>query len=63
MPRHCYVYLSVLLIFSALMLTGSALLFVLGHGAALHFAQLFAETPAGVLLLGAIGLAVLLDYS
>ena len=63
MPRHCYIYLLVLLGFAALMLTCSALLFALGRGAALHLAQVYLETPSGVLLLGAMGLAVLLDHS
>ena len=64
MPRHAYIFLKYILAFSALMLCASALLFVFGTSRShQHLAVLFLETPAGVLLLGGIGLAVLLDQA
>ena len=63
MPRPAYIYLKCLLALAAFMLSVSYLLFALG-GAALstqHLAVLLLETPAAVLLLGLIGLAILLD--
>ena len=64
LPRHVYIYLKYLLALAAGMLTASALLFALGRSLnARHLAAVFLETPAGVLLLGVMGLAVLLDHS
>ena len=62
MPRHGYIFLKALLLLADAMLSASALLFALGSGTeARHWAVLLLETPAGVLLVGAVGLAVLLD--
>lgn len=59
MPRGAYVFLRAVLALAAAMLTASCLLFALGTQLRLAVALL--ETPAGVLLLGAVGLAFLLD--
>ena len=63
MPRPAYIFLKILLALSAVMLATSALLLALcGRDTALrHLAVLLLETPAGMLLLGVIGLAFLLD--
>lgn len=63
MPRPAYIFLRALLALSAGMLLVSGLLFaVAGKNLSLrHLAVLLLETPAGVLLLGAVGLAFLLD--
>lgn len=65
MPRPAYIFLKVLLILSAAMLTGSCLLFVCAgrNLALLHLAVLLLESPAGILMLGVIGLALILDRS
>ncbi len=63
MPRPAYIFLKALLCAAAVMLSMSAALF-LTAGAnlrRLHFAVLLLENPAGMLLLGAFGLAFLLD--
>ena len=63
LPRHIYIYLKCLLSLAALMLLCSLLLgLASGRNLALqHLSLLLCETPAGVLLLGVIGLALLLD--
>ncbi len=63
MPRPAYIFLKHLLRGAAGMLAGSLLLFLRAgtEPQRRHLAVLFLETPAGVLLLGALGLAVLLD--
>ena len=63
MPRPAYIFLRALLALSAGMLSVSGLLFAFAgrNLSLLHLAVLLLETPAGVLLLGAIGLAFLLD--
>ena len=63
MPRPAYIFLKAVLALSALMLLASSLLFALGgrDTSLLHLAVLLLETPAGVLLLSAVGLAFLLD--
>ena len=63
MPRPAYIFLRAALALSAAMLCLSGLLFALaGRDPGLrHLAVLLLETPAGVLLLSAVGLAVLLD--
>ncbi len=65
MPRPAYIFLRALLALAALMLLISALLFALGGDrlSTYHLAVQLLETPAGVLLLGVIGLALLLDHS
>ena len=63
MPRPAYIFLKWILILTVLMLSTSCLLFALG-GRELplqHLAVLLLESPAGVLLLGLLGLAILLD--
>ncbi len=63
MPRPAYIFLKNLLRAAAAMLSASLLLFLTSGGdfARLHLAVLLLENPAGVLLLGAFGLAFLLD--
>ena len=63
MPRCAYIFLKYLLMLSAVMLAASLLLFLTADSSLsrLHLAVLLLETPAGVLLLGIIGLAILLD--
>ena len=63
MPRPAYISLKYLLFAAAAMLSASLALF-LTAGESLHrahLAVLLLETPAGLLLLGALGLAFLLD--
>ena len=63
MPRPAYIFLKTALALSAAMLCLSGLLFALaGRDLGLrHLAVLLLESPAWVLLLSAVGLAVLLD--
>ena len=64
MPRCAYIFLKLLLALTAGMLTLSLLLFLTADRAPLcrlHLAVLLLETPAGMLLLGMLGLAFLLD--
>ena len=63
MPRAPYIFLKVLLLLSDGMLTASALLFPAARSSLplRHLACYLSESPAGVLLLGLIGLAFLLD--
>ena len=62
MPRPAYIFLKFLLVLALLMLAASALLFALGTTLSQrHLAVLLLESPAGVLLLGLFGLALLLD--
>ena len=65
MPRSAYIFLKYLLMLAAVMLSASLLLFITAGNALarLHLAVLLLESPAGVLLLGLIGLAFLLDRS
>ena len=63
MPRPAYIFLLCLLRAAAVTLLASLLLF-LTAGAdpeRAHLAVLLLETPAGMLLVGAFGLAFLLD--
>ena len=61
MPRPAYIFLKCLLVLAATMLTVSSLLFAFGGQNNLHLAILLLETPAGILLLGTVLLALLLD--
>ena len=63
MPRPAYIFLRALLAIAAGMLMLSALLFSFcGNDLqSLHLATLLLESPAAILLLGALGLAALLD--
>ena len=63
MPRPAYIFLKNLLRAVAAMLLASCLLFQTAGTdvCRMHLAVLLLENPAGVLLLGAIGLAFLLD--
>ena len=63
MPRPAYIFLKNLLRAAAAMLCASALLFMTAGAdlARAHLAVLLLENPAGMLLLGAFGLAFLLD--
>lgn len=63
MPRPAYIFLKWLLTLAAAMLTASSLLFALGDECDMHLAVLLLETPAGVLLLGTVLLACLLDHT
>ena len=63
MPRPAYIFLKYLLLGAAAMLSASLALF-LWAGSSLHWAHLavvLLEAPAGMLLLGALALAFLLD--
>ena len=63
MPRPAYIFLKYLLLTAAVMLAASLALY-LTAGTDLrraHLAALLLENPAGLLLLGAFGLAFLLD--
>ena len=63
MPRPAYIFLKYLLLTAAAMLAASLALHLTAgtnlHRA--HLAALLLESPAGLLLLGAFGLAFLLD--
>ena len=62
MPRPAYIFLKYLLALVLTMLSVSMLLFALGTTRSQqHLAVLLLESPAGVLLLGLFGLALLLD--
>ena len=63
MPRPAYIFLKCLLRLAAAMLSASLGLRLSAGGdlARAHLAALLLEAPAGLLLLGALGLAVLLD--
>ena len=63
MPRPAYIFLKYLLRVAAAILCASCLLFLTAgkDPARLHLAVLLLENPAGMLLLGAFGLAFLLD--
>ena len=63
LPRPAYIFLKAMLALAAAMLLASALLYAIGGGGheTRHLAVLLLEVPAGVLLLGLIGLALLVD--
>ncbi len=63
MPRPAYIFLKYLLLTAAAMLSASLALFLTAgtNWRRAHLAVLFLESPAGALLLGACGLAFLLD--
>ena len=63
MPRPAYIFLKYLLRTAAAMLSMSFLLFLTAGKdlTRLHLAVVFLENPAGMLLLGALALAFLLD--
>ena len=61
LPREPYIFLKLLLMLSDGMLGASLLLFLTETSAPLHLAYALLESPAGVLLLGLMGLAFLLD--
>ena len=63
MPRPAYIFLKYLLLAAAAVLAASLLLYLTAgtDTQRLHLAALLLETPAGMLLLGAFGLAFLLD--
>ena len=63
LPRPAYIFLKAMLAMAAALLLASALLYAIGGGGheTRHFAALLLEVPAGVLLLGLIGLALLVD--
>ena len=63
MPRAPYIFLKLLLMLCCAMLALSLglLLTASGAPARLHLAILLLECPAGMLLLGCLGLAFLLD--
>ena len=62
MPRPAYIFLRAALAVAAGMLLVSCLLFALGDPRRTgNLAVLLLESPAGVLLLSAVGLALLLD--
>ncbi len=63
MPRPAYIFLKGVLMLSCAMLFFSCLLFARAGGdpETRCLAQLLLESPAGVLMLGVVGLAFLLD--
>ena len=63
MPRPAYIFLKCLLLTAAAMLTASLALHLTAGTdlCRMHLAALLLESPAGLLLLGAFGLAFLLD--
>ncbi len=63
MPRPAYIFLKYLLRTAAAMLCMSLMLFLTAgrDPIRLHLAVVFLENPAGMLLLGALALAFLLD--
>ena len=63
MPRPAYIFLKYLLRLAAGMLLASLALHLTAgtDPARAHLAALLLESPAGLLLLGALGLALLLD--
>lgn len=63
MPRPAYIFLKYLLLTAAVMLSASLALFLTAgtNWRHLHLAVQLLESPAGLLLLGALGLAFLLD--
>ncbi len=63
MPRSAYIFLKYLLLCAAAVLSVSLALFLTARGSLhrQHLAVLLLENPAGMLLLGAFGLAFLLD--
>ena len=63
MPRPAYIFLKYLLMLSGGTLTVSLLLFLTAGQdlSRAHLATALLEAPAGMLLMGALGLAVLLD--
>lgn len=63
MPHPAYIFLKWLLTLAAAMLAVSSLLFALGDESHMQLAVLLLETPAGVLLLGTVLLAFLLDHT
>lgn len=60
MPRGAYVFLRAVLALAAAMLAASCALYAAGDHP--HLAEALLQTPAGVLLLGAVGLAIMLDH-
>lgn len=67
MPRPAYIFLKNCLLLCCIMLACSLLLFLSSNGYADYekykLAVLMLESPAGILLLTAIGLAMILDRS
>ena len=63
MPRPAYIFLKYLLVTAAVMLSASLALFLTAGAdrSRTHLAVLLLESPAGLLLLGALCLAFLLD--
>lgn len=66
MPRCAYIFLKNVLFLSCVMLFAAAMLFISSDGTIadyekIKYATLFLETPAGILLLGVIGTAILID--
>ena len=60
MPRGAYVFLRAVLALAAAMLAGACALYAAGDSP--HLAEALLQAPAGVLMLGVVGLAVMLDH-
>lgn len=60
MPRGAYVFLRAVLALAAAMLAFSCALYAAGDHP--HLAEALLQNPAGVLLLGVVGLAIMLDH-
>lgn len=65
MPRPAYIFLKCVLAFAAALLFAAWVLSLcaVSDPACRHTAAALTDVPAGVLLLGLIGLAILLDHS
>ncbi|MGN1003165.1 MAG: hypothetical protein ACI4PC_10410 [Oscillospiraceae bacterium] len=61
MPRPAYIFLKLTLMLCCAMLALSLVLYGSGSREARNLALLFLESPAGVLLLGGIGVCFMLD--
>lgn len=62
MPRPAYIFLKITLMLCCAMLMLSLALFHVESREAQNLARLFLENPAGVLLLGGIGVCFILDH-
>lgn len=62
MPRPAYIFLKITLMLCCAMLALSLVLFCAKSREARNLALLFLENPAGVLILGGIGVCFMLDH-
>lgn len=62
MPRPAYIFMKLTLMLCCAMLSLSLALFAFGGREARNLALLFLESPAGILILGAIGVCFIIDH-